>query len=103
MGTLNKQLTRLLSRYPQLELAILFGSQAKGDTTGESDIDLALLFDTPISSSLKLELIELIAAKFGRPVDIIDLYFAAEPILEKKRHPMLISSFRIRMSRIFWP
>ena len=81
MGTLNKQLTRLLSRYPQLELAILFGSQAKGDTTGESDIDLALLFDTPISSSLKLELIELIAAKFGRPVDIVDLYFAAEPIL----------------------
>lgn len=81
MSTLQKQLTRFLSRYPQFELAILFGSQARGDATGESDIDLALLSDAPISSSLKLELIELIGARFGRPVDIVDLYYAAEPIL----------------------
>ena len=81
MSTLHKQLTRFLSRYPQFELAILFGSQARGDATGESDIDLALLSDAPISSSLKLELIELIGARFGRPVDIVDLYYAAEPIL----------------------
>jgi len=78
---MHKQLTRFLSRYPQFELAILFGSQAKGDTTAESDIDLALLSDIPISSSLKLELIEQIGVKFGRPVDIVDLYYAAEPIL----------------------
>jgi len=78
---MHKQLTRFLSRYPQFELAILFGSQAKGDTTAESDIDLALLSDIPISSSLKLELIEQIGVRFGRPVDIVDLYYAAEPIL----------------------
>ena len=70
-----------MSQYPQFELAILFGSQATGDATGESDIDLALLSGTPISSSLKLELVELIGARFGLPVDIVDLYFAAEPIL----------------------
>jgi predicted nucleotidyltransferase len=81
MSTLHKKLTRFLSRYPQFELAILFGSQATGDATAESDIDLALLSDVPISSSLKLELIELIGARFGRPVDIVDLYYAAEPIL----------------------
>ena len=81
MSTLTKQLTRLLSRYPQFKLAILFGSQAKDDATTESDIDLALLSDAPISSSLKLELIELIGVRFGRPVDIVDLYYAAEPIL----------------------
>jgi len=81
MSSLHKQLTRFLSRYPQFELAILFGSQARGDATGESDIDLALLSDAPISSSLKLELIELIGARFGCPVDIVDLYYAAEPIL----------------------
>ena len=81
MSKLDKQLTRFLSRYPQFELAILFGSQATGQTTGESDIDLALLSDAPISSNLKLELIELIGAEFGRPVDIVDLYLAAEPIL----------------------
>jgi predicted nucleotidyltransferase len=81
MSNLHKQLARFLSQYPQFELAILFGSQAKGDTTAESDIDLALLSDVPISSSLKLELIELIGARFGCPVDIVDLYYAAEPIL----------------------
>lgn len=59
----------------------MFGSQATGDITGESDIDLALLSDIPISSSLKLELVEKIGARFGRPVDIVDLYDAAEPIL----------------------
>ena len=81
MNTLGKQLTRFLSRYPQIELAILFGSQATGGVTAESDIDLALLLGAPISSSLKLELIEMIGAKLGRPVDIVDLYSAAEPIL----------------------
>ena len=81
MSALDKKLTRILSKYPQFELAILFGSQATGDATGESDIDLALLSGTPISSSLKLELVELIGARFGLPVDIVDLYFAAEPIL----------------------
>ena len=60
---------------------MLFGSQAHGDATEDSDIDLALLCAAPIPSSLKLELIELIGATFGRPVDIVDLFFAAEPIL----------------------
>ena len=81
MVTLDKQLVELLSRYPEFELAILFGSQATGRATEDSDIDLALLADAPISSGLKLELIELIGARFGRPVDIVDLYYAAEPIL----------------------
>jgi predicted nucleotidyltransferase len=81
VNKLNQQLARFLSQYPQFELAILFGSQAKGDASGDSDIDLALLSDAPISSSLKLELIETIGARFGRPVDIVDLYYAAEPVL----------------------
>jgi len=81
MSSLEQQLTRFLSRYPQFTLGILFGSQATETANKESDIDLALLSDTPISSSLKLELVEQIGAKFGRPVDIIDLFFAAEPVL----------------------
>ena len=81
MSTLDEQLARFLSRYPEFKLAILFGSQAMGNATGDSDIDLALLSDAPISSSKKLELVEQIGAKFGRPVDIVDLFFAAEPVL----------------------
>jgi predicted nucleotidyltransferase len=81
MSVLENKLTQFLSGYPQFKLAILFGSQATGDFTRESDIDLALLSDIPISSSLKLDLVEMIGTRFGRPVDIVDLYFAAEPIL----------------------
>lgn len=81
MSTLDKPLARYLSRYPQLKLAILFGSHATGEITKDSDIDLALLADTPISSTMKLELVEQIGTRFGRPVDIVDLYFADEPIL----------------------
>ena len=76
-----KRLTRILAAYPELELAMLFGSEAAGTASAESDIDLGLLFDKPMSSRLKLELIEEIAARFGRPVDIVDLHYAAEPIL----------------------
>jgi predicted nucleotidyltransferase len=81
MSSLERELIRFLSGYPQFELAILFGSQATGDNTGESDIDLALLADFPMSGGLILELVEMIGARFGRPVDIVDLYYAAEPIL----------------------
>jgi predicted nucleotidyltransferase len=81
MSNIDQLLTRLLEGYPQFELAILFGSQATGGVTGDSDIDLALLSDAPIPSKLKLELIERIGIEFGRSVDIVDLFFAAEPIL----------------------
>lgn len=81
MSTLDQQLTQLLSVYPEFKLVILFGSQANGNATGESDIDIAILSHTPLSSSIRLKLVEKIGARFGRPVDIVDLFDAAEPIL----------------------
>jgi predicted nucleotidyltransferase len=81
MTKIGKMLARLLSGYGEIQLAILFGSQAQGGARPDSDVDLGVLMATPISSSLKLELIELIGAELGRPVDIVDLHDAAEPIL----------------------
>ena len=74
------QLTALLSRYPQIKLAILFGSQATGNARLDSDIDLGLLAQTPLTADFKLQLIQTIGAEFGRPVDIVDLYHVPEPI-----------------------
>ncbi|MBP6056992.1 MAG: nucleotidyltransferase domain-containing protein [Nitrosomonas sp.] len=74
------QLTALLSRYPQIKLAILFGSQATGNARLDSDIDLGLLAQTPLTADFKLRLIQTIGAEFGRPVDIVDLYHVPEPI-----------------------
>lgn len=75
------QLTVLLSRYPAIKLAVLFGSMVTGNARPDSDIDLGLLAEAPLTTDFKLQLIEIIGAEFGRPVDIIDLYYAAEPIL----------------------
>ncbi|WP_297325705.1 nucleotidyltransferase domain-containing protein [Nitrosomonas sp.] len=74
------QLTALLSHYPQIKLAILFGSQATGNARPDSDIDLGLLAQTPLTADFKLQLIQTIGAEFGRPVDIVDLYHVPEPI-----------------------
>ena len=78
---IEKPLTRLLSGYPEIRLAILFGSQATGKTTIDSDIDLAVLANTPLGVDTRLRLIEEIGLKFGCPVDIVDIYHAPEPIL----------------------
>lgn len=74
------QLTALLSRYPQIKLAILFGSQATGNVRPDSDIDLGLLAQKPLTADFKLQLIQTIGAEFCRPVDIVDLYHVPEPI-----------------------
>lgn len=80
MAAIDEQLTRFLTRYPNLKLAMLFGSQATGQASPASDIDLGLLFDMPLSGSDKLGIIEAIGAEFGRPVDIVDLFYAPEPV-----------------------
>ena len=81
MSGIDKKLAQLLSRHPGIKLAILFGSQAAGAATRDSDIDVGLLADTPMSADFKLELMEEIGTEFGRPVDIADLYHAPEPVL----------------------
>ena len=48
------QLTALLSHYPQIKLAILFGSQATGNARLDSDIDLGLLAQTPLTSDFNV-------------------------------------------------
>ena len=78
---IEKPLIRLLSEFPEIRLAILFGSQATGKTTIDSDIDLAVLANTPLSTDTRRRLIEEIGLKFGCPVDIVDIYHAPEPIL----------------------
>lgn len=80
MAAIDEQLARFLTRYPNLKLAMLFGSQATGQAAPGSDIDLGLLFDMPLSGSDKLGIIEAIGAEFGRPVDIVDLFYVPEPV-----------------------
>ena len=71
----------VLNRFPQVHLAILFGSCASGNATAASDVDLAVQADRPLDADLKIRLIEEVAEQLGRPVDLIDLRTAGEPLL----------------------
>ncbi len=75
------QLRGVLSRFPVVQLAILFGSVASGRARPDSDLDLGIVCARPISVDEKIAIIEALAEKFGRPVDLVDLYPAPEPLL----------------------
>ena len=53
----------------------------KGHATYSSDLDIAILCDHTMSSDLKSTLISILARATGRPVDLVDLTRAGEPLL----------------------
>jgi len=80
MNEVRDTLKSLLAVIPGLELAFLFGSRATGKAHPDSDIDLAVLSERPISADLKLAVMETVAAEFNCAVDFVDLFGAPEPI-----------------------
>lgn len=70
-----------VQRHDELELAILFGSLARGTAGPDSDVDLAVSAGGPLSADARITLIEELAAATGRPVDLVDLARAGEPLL----------------------
>lgn len=77
----NNHIRQVLALHGFVRLAMLFGSSAQGRATSESDLDLAVLTDAPLSSDRKMALIGSLASAIGRPVDLIDLRVAGEPLL----------------------
>ena len=75
------QLTEALDGFDEIRLAIVFGSVGLRQATYSSDLDIAILCDHTISSDLKSTLISVLARTTGRPVDLIDLTRAGEPLL----------------------
>ena len=78
----NDELARkVLQKNSDIVMAILFGSLASGLEHFDSDIDLAVGADRPLSSSKKMQMITDLAEAFGRPVDLVDLSTVGEPLL----------------------
>lgn len=72
-----------LASFPHIELVILFGSMAKGTERSDSDIDVAVLSTRPLTADQRIELIDQLAVATCRPVDLIDLKTAGQPILNQ--------------------
>jgi predicted nucleotidyltransferase len=84
MLTLSNELCAVrdaLGQEPHLRLGLVFGSVAKGTARADSDIDVAVLADRPLTASDKIHLIETLAQATGRAVDLIDLATAGHPVL----------------------
>ena len=71
----------VLLRHPDIELACVFGSAAKGRHTSTSDIDVAVAAQEPISARRRLAMNDEIASATGRPVDLVDLHRAGPLLL----------------------
>ena len=83
----------VLSRHPQVERAVLYGSRAKGNSKNGSDIDLTLVgekLDSSILGQISWELDDLLLPQ------MIDL-----SLFSKLTHPELIEHIR-RVGIIFY-
>jgi uncharacterized protein len=74
-------LAKLFESHSTISVALLFGSCATGTQTFDSDIDVAVLAENPISSEYKIKLVEELATATGRAIDLIDLRTAGQPLL----------------------
>ncbi|MFT4177991.1 MAG: nucleotidyltransferase domain-containing protein [Thermomonas sp.] len=75
------RLQAILARQPGIRQAWLFGSAAADRAGYESDLDIAVELDHPLDVHTRLRLIDALAAASGRPIDLIDLKTAGEPLL----------------------
>lgn len=80
------QATAALAKHPEIKLAIVFGSVASGRARPDSDIDIAVQADKPLTTRQTTRLIEDLALATGRPVDLIDLHGVGEPLLGEIVH-----------------
>jgi len=60
-------------RLPDVVAIYAFGSVASGQTHDESDLDLAVLADSPLEPGSLWQLAQDVAGMAGRPVDLVDL------------------------------
>jgi len=67
----------------KLKLAILYGSAATGKMRADSDVDLAVLFDRPLTAEQKMALISRLESELQRDVDVADLFALSGTILKQ--------------------
>ena len=75
------EISAVLRTQPKIRLAVLFGSLGRTRGRADSDLDIAVAAAQPFTAEEKIELIQNLAAAFGRPVDVVDLQAATGPIL----------------------
>ena len=71
-----QKISKLLSLQTDLELAWIYGSYASGRQTDQSDIDIAVAGNTPLTTERRLELSEQLTQVTHKEIDLVDLQAA---------------------------
>lgn len=79
--TMEGQLKEVLACFPQIVLAVLFGSVASGRQRPDSDLDIAVAAKQVLTVEEKIALVGALAGCTGRTIDLIDLNVVSEPLL----------------------
>lgn len=79
--TIDSQIRGVLSNFPQIQIALLFGSIASGRQHQNSDLDIAVAAHQALTAQNKIAMIGALAESTGRSIDLVDLKVAGEPLL----------------------
>ena len=66
-----------------LKLALVYGSAATGALRSDSDVDIAVLFERPLTAEQKMMLISRMEKDLHRTVDLVDLFSLTGTILKQ--------------------
>jgi predicted nucleotidyltransferase len=83
MVELRHSLLRVLKRYQDVKLCLVFGSTARGRSSSESDLDIAIAGEEPLPADKFLELSEEFSSETRCEIDLADLMTATGPILKQ--------------------
>jgi len=81
--TIVNTLQDALKPFSEIKIITLFGSAANNRLMPNSDLDIAVAADTPLSFDQKYEILHALYDAFSREIDLIDLQSVAGPILQE--------------------
>ncbi|RME91424.1 MAG: nucleotidyltransferase domain-containing protein [Candidatus Hydrogenedentota bacterium] len=68
-----KKLERFFEGQPEIKIAILYGSYAKGNPHAKSDVDIGVASRKTLSTEEKLNLIGELEQVIGKNIDLVDI------------------------------
>jgi predicted nucleotidyltransferase len=73
----------VLEQFPEVKIAYVFGSAARGQLTSTSDIDVAVAAETKLPLETRLAMAMQLSKALHRKVDLVDLQDVAGEILQQ--------------------
>lgn len=83
MDKLQELIRKVLHRHPEVKLCIVFGSTAAGKASPDSDLDIGIAAEQPLSAERYLELVEEFSAETNHEIDLVDLMTATGVIAKQ--------------------